>query len=156
MFFLQNLYFKHRVYTKFYQDLDRIHKNKTAIILMDTDSALIIVIIINFKAILFKKRKNSSLLIKKFTFCRKIANNIPSEIYDLVKKYKNNLVLVQNEYFVEMLSKIINQVKILYNLTFEQQYNIWNEIFSLDENYFKSNNKIINCTLNSERNKWID
>lgn len=153
MFFLKKLYFIKKIYPQFYENLDMAHKGDSAVVFMDVISeVLTIMVIINFEVVIFKKRIDSPLVIDRFSFSPEIKEPT-NELYDLIIKTKHNASSVKNHNFIETFGEMLGRVKVLYKIYAEQQHTIWNEVFSLDTNFFVSNGEI---QLPVGENKWVD
>lgn len=154
MFFLKKFYFTKNIYPDFYQNISSAQKEDSAVLFMEViDEVLTIMVIINFKAIIFKKRIDSPLIMESFSFKEKI-NQPTNELYSLILSTKKSANKVKNHNFIENFSELLNKVKILYRISSEQQHNIWNEVFSLDPNFFATGGKI-NLPVGAD-NKWVD
>lgn len=154
MFFLKEIYFKKYIYPDFYHNLESASKEDSAVLFMEViDEVLTIMVIINFKVVIFKKRIESPLTIEDFYLNQEIKG-ATNELYSLILKTKNSAIKVKNHGFIETFSEMISKVKILYKIHAEQQHTIWNEVFSLDPNFFSSSGEI-SLPIGAE-NKWID
>ncbi len=154
MFLLKKLYFTKKIYPSFYQNIDDARKEESAILFLDViDEVLTIMVIIDCKAVVFKKRIDSPMMIENIHFNSEI-DEPTNDVYELITKLKNNASKVKNHGFIETFSEMINKVRILYKLYGEQQHNIWNEVFSLDPKFFVNAGEI-SLPIGSS-NKWID
>jgi hypothetical protein len=154
MFILKKLYFIKKIYPEFYQSIDAARKEDAAIVMMNAENeVLTIMVIVNLKVVIFKKRIDSPMIIDHFEFNEKI-NNPTSELYNLVITSKTRASKIKNHGFIEAFGEMIGRVKILYKIYAEQQHNMWNEVFSLDPDFFLSNGNI-SLPVGLE-NKWID
>jgi hypothetical protein len=117
------------------------------------NEVLTIMVIVNLKVVIFKKRIDSPMIIDHFEFNEKI-NNPTDELYKLIITSKTRASKIKNHGFIEAFGEMIGRVKILYKIYAEQQHNMWNEVFSLDPDFFLSNGNI-SLPVGLE-NKWID
>jgi hypothetical protein len=154
MFILKKLYFTKKIYPEFYESIDAARKQDSAIVMMDVDNdVLIMMVIINLQVVVFKKRIDSPMTIERFQFDEQI-NEPTNDLYNLIITSKTRASKIKNHGFIEAFGEMIGRVKILYKIHSEQQHNIWNEVFSLDPDFFLSNGNI-NLPIGSD-NKWID
>jgi len=154
MFLLKKIYFRKKIYPAFYQNIDDAQKQDSAIIFLDViDEVLTIMVIIDCKAVIFKKRIDSPMTMENVEFNPEITNPT-NEIYELITKLKHNANKVKNHGFIETFSDMINKVRVLYKIYGEQQHNIWNEVFSLDPKFFVNAGEI-SLPVGSS-NKWVD
>lgn len=154
MFILKKLYFIKKIYPGFYQSIDSSRKEDAAIVMMDAENeVLTIMVIINLQVVVFKKRIDSPMTIERFKFNEQI-HNPTNELYKLIITSKTRASKIKNHGFIEAFGEMVGRVKILYKIHSEQQHNMWNEVFSLDPNFFLSNGNI-NLPIGSD-NKWID
>jgi len=156
MFFISKYYFNRYIYPIFYDNVREAKKNEHAVIYVDSiNNKLIIMVIINFKCVIFEKTNVSPMLIKAFTLYEKISSPT-RDIVDIIKNTKNNAITVSNHGFIEKFSEEINKIKVFYRLSVEQQQQIWNEVLILDPNFFQSNKDMLSTPQNSINNKWVD
>lgn len=154
MFILKKLYFTKKVYPEFYESIDAARKQDSSIVMMDVDNeVLVMMVIINLQVVVFKKRIDSPMTIERFQFDEEI-NEPTNELYKLIITSKTRATKIKNHGFIEAFGEMIGRVKILYKIHSEQQHNIWNEVFSLDPDFFLSNGNI-SLPIGSD-NKWID
>lgn len=154
MFLLKKIYFTKKIYPEFYQNIDLARKEDTAIVMMSVEEEVLnIMVIVNLQVVVFKKRIDSPMIMERFEFKENIINPT-NDLYNLVVKSKTNASKIKNHGFIESFSEMIGRVKILYKIYSEQQHNMWNEVFSLDPNFFISNGEI-KLPVGSD-NKWID
>jgi hypothetical protein len=154
MFFLKKLYFTKSIYPSFYQNLEDAQKEESAVLFTEVvDGLLTIMVIINFKVIIFRKRIDSPLLMENFKFSKEI-DAPTNDLFSLIISTKHNATKVKNHHFIEMFSERLNKIKILYQISAEQQHNIWNEIFSLNPEFFATGGEI-NLPVGAD-NKWVD
>lgn len=158
MFFIKQIYFNRSIYPIFYDNLFEAQKHEQAVIFVDIiQEKLVIMVIINLKAVIFEKLSDSPMVIKKMEFYEKISS--PSEdIYKIILSTKNNAITVNNHGFIEKLSEEVNKIKIFYRLSVEQQKQIWHEVLILDSKFFNSNRDMLITPINTvdNQNKWID
>lgn len=154
MFILKKLYFSKTIYPEFYESIDAARKEDAAIVMMDAkNDILTIMVIINLQVVIFKKRIDSPMTIERFQFDEQI-NEPTNELYNLIITSKTRASKIKNHGFIEAFGEMIGRVKILYKIYAEQQHNMWNEVFSLDPDFFLSNGSI-NLPVGVE-NKWVD
>lgn len=156
MFFISKYYFNNYIYPIFYDNVKDAQKNEHAVIYVNTiNNKLTIMVIINFKCVIFEKTNDSPILIKTLTFYEKILSPT-KEIIEIIKNTKNNAITVSNHGFIEKFSEEINKIKVLYRLSVEHQQIIWNEVLLLDSNFFQSNKDMLSTPKSSINNKWVD
>lgn len=153
---LKRYYFFKFIYPDIYKNIELANKDKNAILIVDIDKNILnILIIINFKAIFISK--SNIFNIENYYFSKN-NKNLDNKLQLFLKKNKLSPILIKNNNFVETFFESINNIKNTFNLTLEEQFNIWQKLFSVAEEYFQPNEHLLLIPIDSfEKNyKWID
>lgn len=144
--------FEKKIYPYFFENIEKAKKNEMSVIFVEMDDSILsIFIVIGLKALIIRKHKEMPLMMRNVVFGKNIIN-FDHEIYELVIKSKNGMLINKNS-LIESLSNIFNKTRVPYQLSLEQQKNIWYEIFNLDTDFFSSGE--VKVQINTSHT-WMD
>lgn len=153
MKFLKLWYFKKYIYPIFHYNIKEAQRNKEAVVFHSTDDGIFtLMIIVDRKATIITKNKKEPLVIELHDF-EELPKTINDRILNLVISTKNNANLFKSYAIIESCSEIIKKMIYPFDISFEEQQQIWNSILLIDQAFWENNQFVIE---NNTQNKWVD
>lgn len=156
---IENLSFTKKVYPVFIKHLKKASDDEKAIfIIKNTDTTLIIKIIIENKLYIFNKERYEDMKIEEYTITPNLMNEIDNVhktmLKDLILDFKVNGQLVTSSHIVEFFSTNIKNFFLFYNLKRKDLHTIYEVILIKHQHFYTTSMPKI--TLNATQNRWID